>query len=94
MSKLGLYVRPLVLFDASNKLHRQWANEFVKNGNWRGCPVRFAVEDDYGNLIGHIQRQLIMWYAEQEDKGLLRRDTKPGRKQSVGLTGGGFELTI
>ena len=94
MSKLGLYTRPIVLFDPNNKLHRQWATDFIKNGSWRGCPVRFAVEDDYGNLIGHVQRQLILWYAEQEAKGKLRRKTKPGRNQSAGLTNGGFELTI
>ena len=94
MSKLGLYVRPLVLFDASNKLHRQWATKYIETGSWKGCPVRFAVQDDYGNLLGHIQRELILWYTQQERKGKLQTGTKPGRKKSLGLTGGGFELTI
>ena len=93
MSKLGLYVRPIVLFDASNKLHRQWATKFIETGSWGNCPVRFAVRDDYGNLIGHIQRELILWYAAQEKRGKLATD-KPGRKRSVGLTGRGFELTM
>ncbi len=94
MSKLGLYVRPIVLFDAGNKLHRQWATRFITTGTWGDCPVRFAVEDDHGNLIGHIQRELIMWYAAQEKKGKLSTDSKPGRKRVVGLTGGGFELSL
>lgn len=94
MSKLDLYVRPLVLFDPSNKLHRHWATKFIETGHWGTCPVRFAVEDDYGNLLGHIQRQLILWYANQEKRGKLATDAKPGRKRSVGLTGRGFELTM
>ena len=94
MSKLGLHVRPIVLFDPSNKLHRQWATKFIETGSWGNCPVRFAVEDDHGNLIGHIQRQLLIWYAAQEKRGKLATDSKPGRKRHVGLTGGGFELTM
>jgi hypothetical protein len=94
MSKLGLYVRPIVLFDASNKLHRQWVTKFIETGSWAECPVRFVVHDDHGNLLGHIQRQLILWYSKQEGCGKLATKNKPGRRQLVGLTGGNFELTI
>lgn len=94
MSKLALHTRPVVLFDPSNKLHRQYATAFVATGSWKGCPVRFAVTDDHGNLIGHIQRELILWYSEQERKGKLNTESKPGRRKSLGLTGGGFELTV
>ena len=94
MSKLGLHVRPIVLFDASNKLHRQWVTKFIETGSWHECPVRFAVHDDHGNLLGHLQRELIMWYAKQERRGKIATETKPGRRQLAGLTGGGFELTI
>lgn len=94
MSKLGLHTRPIVLFDPGNKLHRQWVTKFIETGSWGSCPVRFAVDDDYGNLLGHIQHKLILWYAAQERKGKLSTDSKPGRRRSVGLTGGGFELTI
>jgi hypothetical protein len=94
MSKLGLHVRPVVLFDPSNKLHRQWVTKFIADGTWGGCPVRFAVADDHGNLLGHLQRELILWYAQQERRGKLATETKPGRRQRAGLTGGGFELTI
>ena len=54
----------------------------------------FVGQDDYGNRLGHIQRQLIIGYSHQERKGKLQSGTKPGRKKSLGLTGGGFELTI
>jgi hypothetical protein len=94
MSKLGLHVRPIVLFDASNKLHRQWVTKFIETGHWGECPVRFAVEDDHGFLLGHLQRKLILWYAEQERRGKIATTTKPGRKQSAGVTGKGFELTV
>jgi hypothetical protein len=93
MSKLALYTRPMVVFDPSNKLHRQYVTAFMTTGSWKGCPVRFAVNEDHGNLIGHIQRELILWYTEQERKGKLNTGAKPGRKKSLGLTGGGFELT-
>lgn len=97
MSKLGLYTRPIVLFDPSNKHHRRWATQFIETGTWHGCPVRFAVQDDHGNLIGHIQRELILWYSHQEDQGKIRTATKPGRHQLIGVTGPPgqeFELKI
>ena len=97
MSKLGLYIRPIVLFDPSNKHHRQWATKFIETGHWHNCPVRFAVNDDHGNLIAHIQRELILWYSQQEEQGKLKTTTKPGRLQLVGRTGRPgqeFELKI
>ena len=93
MSKLDLYARPMVMFDPGNKLHRQYFINFVQSGSWKGCPVRFAVEEDHGNLLGHLQRKMILWYAEQERKGKMITTSKPGRKQSMGLTYQRFELT-
>ena len=94
MSKLSLYCRPIVYFDPDNKLHRKYFTDFVAKGSWRDCPVRFAVEEDHGNLIGYLQRKMIMWYAEQEEAGRLKTSTKPGRRQSLGVTTNGFELTV
>lgn len=87
-------MRPIVLFDPSNKLHRQWVTGFMETGSWRDCPVRFAVEEDHGNLLGMIQRKLILWYANQEKKGKLEVPKVKRGKTAVGLTGGGFELTV
>lgn len=94
MSKLQLYSRPIVLFDPNNKLHRQYFVAFLNTGSWSNCPVRFAVEEDHGNLIGHIQRKLLLWYAEQEKKGRINVAKVPRGKKSLGLTGSGFELTL
>ena len=66
MSKLALHARPTVLFDPNNEVHRKYATDFVATGSWSDCPVRFTVEEDHGNLVGHIQRELILWYSLQE----------------------------
>ncbi len=66
MSRLALYGRPYVVFDASNKDHRRWFAEFNKNRTWKGCPVRFVVDDDQGDLITMIQRRLIQFYVDRE----------------------------
>lgn len=94
MSKLTLSIRPEVLFDPSNKLHRKWFTHFLESGSWRGCPVRFIVDDDQGNPIARCQRRLLLWYAGQENRGKLATKSQPGRRQPAGLTTGGFELTI
>lgn len=94
MSKLDLHSRPVVLFDPANKMHRGYVNNFMLTGSWRDCPIRFAVEEDHGMLIGSIQRKLILWYAEQEKKGRLKVAKMPRGKKSLGLTGTGFELTL
>lgn len=94
MNNLLLFRRPVVLFDPSNQKHREYFAEFVASGSWRNCPVQFVVEGDYGNLPWHIQRKLVAWYAEQEQQGKLKLNEKPGRKKTMGLTSGGFELTI
>ena len=56
MSRLALYGRPWVVFDAKNREHREWFAEFNKSGAWGKCPVRFVVNDDHGDLITQIQR--------------------------------------
>jgi hypothetical protein len=66
MSRLALYGRPYVIFDASNRDHRKWFAEFNKTGAWGSCPVRFVVYDDHGDLITMIQRHLIQYYVDKE----------------------------
>jgi len=66
MSRLALYGRPWVVFDAKNREHRQWFAEFNKSGAWGKCPVRFVVNDDHGDLITQIQRELIQFYVDKE----------------------------
>jgi len=66
MSRLALYGRPYVIFDATNREHRQWFADFNKSGAWSKCPVRFVVDDDHGDLITMIQRHLIQYYVDRE----------------------------
>ena len=66
MSRLALYGRPWVVFDAKNREHRTWFAEFNKSGAWGKCPVRFVVNDDHGDLITQIQRELIQFYVDKE----------------------------
>jgi len=66
MSRLALFGRPWVVFNAANKEHRKWFAEFNKNASWAHCPVRFVVDDDHGDLITMIQRHLIQYYVDRE----------------------------
>lgn len=66
MSRLQLFGRPWVVFDPSNKQHRKWFAQFNKKRTWGDCPVRFVVNDDHGDLLTMIQRELIRHYVERE----------------------------
>ncbi len=66
MSKLQLFGRPFVVFNANNKDHRRWFADFNKNYTWGRCPVRFVVNEDHGDLITQIQRALIQYYVDKE----------------------------
>lgn len=66
MSRLALYGRPWVIFDAKNREHRQWFADFNKTAQWGRCPVRFVVNEDHGDLITQIQRELIQFYVDKE----------------------------
>lgn len=58
--------RPYVVFDASNKEHRKWFSEFNLRRSWGTCPVRFYVNDDAGDLVTQIQRELVSYYTKSE----------------------------
>ena len=66
MSRLQLHGRPWVVFDATNKDHRRWFADFNQTGAWGRCPVRFVVNEDHGDLITMIQRELIRFYVDRE----------------------------
>ena len=66
MSRLQLFGRPYAVFDANNKEHRRWFADFNKERTWAKCPVRFVVNDDHGDLITMIQRELIQHYVDNE----------------------------
>ena len=66
MSRLQLFGRPWVVFDVTNRQHRRWYAEFQRRGTWGHCPVRFVVNDDHGDLLTMIQRELISHYVNKE----------------------------
>jgi hypothetical protein len=66
MSRLALYGRPYVVFDAANKNHRKWFAEFNRSLSWSHCPVRFVIDNDHGDLVTMIQRLLIEHYVTRE----------------------------
>ena len=66
MSRLQLHGRQWVVFNALNKEHRKWFAEFNRTAKWGNCPVRFVVNDDHGDLITQIQRELITHYVRRE----------------------------
>ena len=66
MSKLTMFGRPYVVFDAKNKEHRQWFADFNRRRTWGDCPVRFMVNEDVGDLLTQIQRELIQYYIDTE----------------------------
>lgn len=68
MSTLALHHRPFTVFDPANNQHRRWYSDFVQNGTWGRCPVRFVVPDDQGDLITMMQRSLIKYYVNKEFK--------------------------
>ena len=66
MSTLLFNGRPWTVFDAHNKLHRQWFAEFQRDRTWGRCPVRFISDDAAGDLLTMIQRRLIDYYTAKE----------------------------
>ena len=73
MSLIQLKMRPWVEFDPSNRQYRQWYAEYLQNGNWSSCPVRFVDPTDCGNLAMSIQASMVRYYTNKEFKNLPKR---------------------
>lgn len=68
MSRLQYIGRPWVNFDPTNRDHRRWFAIFQRTGTWGGCPVRFIIADDSGDLLTMIRQRLIDYYVNREFK--------------------------
>ena len=68
MTKLALIGRPYVAFDESNPNHRKWFHTFTKTSTWGHCPVRFAIEDEAGDLVTIMSKRMLNHYFDQEFK--------------------------
>ena len=82
MSRLQLHGRQWVVFDAKNKEHRRWFADFNETGAWGRCPVRFVVNDDHGDLITQIQRELIAHYVNKEFTVVENKSSKVDNKST------------
>lgn len=68
-SKLSLYGRPYVSYDASNSEHRKYFFDFVKTTTWGNCPVRFVIEDQgHADFVATMQRLTLEYYLNKEFK--------------------------
>ena len=57
-------------FDPYNKDHRRYYAEFLENGGWGNCPVRFICPEDHGdNLPTMIKNSMINFYIDREFGG-------------------------
>lgn len=80
---LGVYSRPLVLFDVENKDHRKWAWQFFKDSSWKNCPVRFALPDGEDNVCSLIQRILLAYYSQKEFGRIKPTDREQNYRKHV-----------
>jgi hypothetical protein len=80
---LGVYARPLVLFDVENKDHRKWAWRFFKDSSWKNCPVRFALPDGEDNVCSLIQRLLLAYYSQKEFGRIKPTDREQNYRRHV-----------
>lgn len=82
-------------FDPTNKEHRRYYAQFLKMNTWGYCPVRFIITDDPGmDLPTMIQAKLVEHYVQLEFKSEKLDKKAPVRRRAIGLTCGGFELTM
>jgi hypothetical protein len=85
MSRLGYWGRPWVIFDATVKQHRRWFTEFQRSRTWGHCPVRFVLDEEQGDMVTMMQRQLIEYYLgkefrESNESKTIKAQRKPRKK--------------
>jgi hypothetical protein len=75
MSILYLRSRPAMAFDVNDPVHRRYYYDFVENGTWGACPVRFMAESLNTDLVTHINQKMLMYYVKQEFKNVRKKTT-------------------
>lgn len=60
------HLRPVEIFDAHNKQHREWVITFMRTGSWRHCPVKFEVKALSIDTCNTMFRQLLEHYSSNE----------------------------
>lgn len=59
-------MRPMVEFNAEDRLHRQYYYQFLQDNSWGNVPVRFKSPGSFAITKGVIDRQLIEYFLHQE----------------------------
>ena len=68
MSVLNRFIRPIEMFDVTNKKHREYYAEYIKSNSWGNCPVQLKVPSQIVSLATYAREQLITYYIEKEFK--------------------------
>ena len=68
MSVLNKFIRPIEVFDVTNKKHREHYAEYMKTKTWGNCPVQLKVPSQIVSLATHAREQLINYYITKEFK--------------------------
>ena len=68
MGILDRFIRPIEIFDVTNKKHREYYAEYMKTKTWGNCPVQLKVPSQIVSLATHAREQLITYYIEKEFK--------------------------
>jgi hypothetical protein len=63
-------MRPVIIFDETDKDHRALLFEFLKTGTWATSPVRFAHRDGSSEQLPAMVGDLAMYYARREFKAI------------------------
>lgn len=66
MLKSFLMSRPSVVFDATNRAHREAYANFVQKGNWSDCPFQFVLEEPFMDLLSNINFKMVRYYMQSE----------------------------
>ena len=66
MTTLSQASRPWVAFNATDKQHRKYYNDFLTHRSWGTCPVRFTLDEESGDVISMIERDLARFYLTKE----------------------------
>lgn len=66
---LNKNMRPLVVFDETNKEHRELLMKFMETNSWAHCPYRFELPDEDGqNLAYSMQKRVLIYFLNKEFK--------------------------
>lgn len=59
-------IRPLVVFDPSDKKHRKLFAQYIRSGRWDHSPVQLVANEPTQIDLGTMARQLIHFYTDKE----------------------------